>query len=80
LEFLKEDDALLVAAGGAKVLVEEELRLACTDRGVDVLGRGERELREVLGKWLRLTDARRLGEEGREEAVKRLLLVKDSEW
>ena len=80
LAFLKEDDALLVAAGGARVLVEEELRLACTDRGVDVLERGERELREVLGKWLRLTDARKLGEEGREEAVKRLLLVKDSEW
>jgi hypothetical protein len=29
---------------------------------------------------LRLTDARRLGEEGREKAVMRLLLAKDSEW
>ncbi|KAH6623573.1 hypothetical protein F5144DRAFT_583664 [Chaetomium tenue] len=80
LAFLREDDALLVAAGGAEVLVEEELRLACTDRGVDILGRGERELREALGKWLRLTDERRLGEEGREEVVKRLLLLKDSKW
>ncbi|KAK3290678.1 uncharacterized protein B0H64DRAFT_411846 [Chaetomium fimeti] len=80
LEFLKVDDALLVAAGGASVLEEEELRLACTDRGVDVLGRGEGELRQVLERWLRLTDAQRLGEERREEAVRRLLLLKDTEW
>lgn len=80
LRFLAVDDALLVRSGGAEALVEEEVRLACADRGVDVLGRGERELRSVLGRWLRLTDARRLGEEGREKTVTRLLLAKDSEW
>ncbi|KAG7293782.1 hypothetical protein NEMBOFW57_003839 [Staphylotrichum longicolle] len=80
LGYLREDDALLVEAGGAKGLVDEEVRLACADRGVDVLGREVEELRSVLGRWLRLTNARRLGEEGREKAVTRLLLAKDSEW
>ena len=81
LRFLRVDDALLVKApGGVAGLVEEEVRLACADRGVDVLGREEKELRGVLARWLRLTDARRLGEEGREREVRRLLLLKDSEW
>lgn len=80
LGYLREDDALLIEAGGAKGLVDEEVRLACADRGVDVLGREVEELRSVLGRWLRLTNARRLGEEGREKAVTRLLLTKDSEW
>ncbi|KAK4154408.1 hypothetical protein C8A00DRAFT_32837 [Chaetomidium leptoderma] len=80
LRFLAVDDGLLVQSSGAKGLVAEEVRLACADRGVDVLGRGEDELRAVLGLWLRSTDARRLGEEGREKAVRRLLLAKDSEW
>jgi hypothetical protein len=47
---------------------------------VDVLGRGEEELRGVLGEWLRLTDVGRLGEVGRERAVVRLLLRRDCEW
>ncbi|KAL2194867.1 hypothetical protein P885DRAFT_41668 [Corynascus similis CBS 632.67] len=80
LRFLDVDDALLIRAGGAAALVEDELRLACADRGINVLGRGEAELREALRKWLRLTDADRLGEEGRERAVRRLLLLRDSEW
>ncbi|KAL2166073.1 hypothetical protein VTG60DRAFT_3329 [Thermothelomyces hinnuleus] len=80
LRFLAVDDALLIRAGGAAALVEDEVRLACADRGIDVLGRGVAELREALARWLRLTDATRLGEEGRERAVRRLLLVKDSEW
>ncbi|KAH6615634.1 hypothetical protein B0J18DRAFT_437792 [Chaetomium sp. MPI-SDFR-AT-0129] len=80
LRFLAVDDALLVRSGGARALVPEEVRLACTDRGVDVLGRGDVELRGVLERWLRLTDARRLGEDGREKAVSRLLLSPDHEW
>ncbi|KAL2176645.1 uncharacterized protein P884DRAFT_270479 [Thermothelomyces heterothallicus CBS 202.75] len=80
LRFLAVDDALLIRAGGAAALVGDEVRLACADRGIDVLGRGEAELREALARWLRLTDATRLGGEGRERAVRRLLLLKDSEW
>lgn len=80
LGWLGEDDRLLGEGGGVGGLVGEEVRLACVDRGVDVLGRGEEELRGVLGEWLRLTDVRRLGEAGRERAVLRLLLRRDCEW
>jgi hypothetical protein len=80
LEVLGVDDRLLVEGGGVGGLVGEEVRLACVDRGVDVLGRGEEELRGVLGEWLRLTDVGRLGEVGRERAVVRLLLRRDCEW
>ncbi|KAL2135142.1 hypothetical protein VTI74DRAFT_9573 [Chaetomium olivicolor] len=80
LRFLAEDDALLIQSGGERALVAEELRLACEDRGIDVLGRGDEELTRVLGSWLKLTDARMLGEEGRGEEVMRLLVRKDSEW
>ncbi|KAK3901059.1 hypothetical protein C8A05DRAFT_35267 [Staphylotrichum tortipilum] len=80
LALLGIDDGLLIESGGAKALVPEEVRLACTDRGVDVLGRSEKELRGVLERWLKLTDARKLGDEGREDAVERLLNVKDTLW
>ncbi|KAK4100384.1 hypothetical protein N658DRAFT_507899 [Parathielavia hyrcaniae] len=80
LRFLAVDDALLVQAGGAAALVPEEVRLTCAARGIDVLGRGDEELRGVLGRWLRLTDARRLGEEGRRTAVAVLLGVEDRKW
>ncbi|KAK3305794.1 uncharacterized protein B0T15DRAFT_210095 [Chaetomium strumarium] len=80
LRFLDEDDELLVRAGGAEVLVPEEVKLACADRGIVVMGRGAEELRGVLGRWLRLTDARRIGEQGRRDVVMRLLLREESEW
>jgi hypothetical protein len=80
LALLAFDDELLAQAGGAAALVPEEVILACTDRGVDVLGRTSTELRGVLERWLRLTDSKRLGEEGREAAVLRLLNVRDTQW
>ena len=59
---------------------EDEVRLACVDRGIAVLGRRVEELREVLGRWLLLTDATRLGEAGSEEERVRLLLMDEKEW
>ncbi|SPQ24744.1 322c427e-17c5-4e44-8448-911f6c5cab2d [Thermothielavioides terrestris] len=80
LHFLNVDDGLLAEAGGAEALVAEELRLACADRGIDVLGRSEEELRTALGRWLHLTDERRLGVEERQKAVLWLLLSEESQW
>jgi len=75
---LAADDALLLRAGGAAALGADEVRLACAERGVDVLGRGDEELRRALALWLLRT---RGGEA--EDSVRRmeaLLLIKDAEW
>ena len=55
LVFLARDDELLARAGGVGALEEAEVRLACAERGIDVLDRSAEELRRALGAWLRLT-------------------------
>ncbi|KAL2268377.1 hypothetical protein VTJ83DRAFT_3223 [Remersonia thermophila] len=82
LAFLARDDALLADAGGPAALEPAEARLACADRGIDVLGRGDDELRRALGRWLRATQhAQRTGGEGRRrEVMARLLLAGEAEW
>ncbi|KAI0849388.1 hypothetical protein F5Y00DRAFT_235589 [Daldinia vernicosa] len=49
------DDAMLREGGGVEVLVDEEVVLACEDRGIDVLGKPIDELRSRLEEWLRKT-------------------------
>jgi hypothetical protein len=65
IEYLETDDALIRRDGGVEGLEAEELRIACMQRGMDVLGREEDELREGLQAWL--SAAKRAG-------VERLLL------
>ncbi|KAH7357924.1 hypothetical protein B0T11DRAFT_283349 [Plectosphaerella cucumerina] len=55
MAFLAGDDKLLLQDGGLSGLEVEELRIACAERGIDVLGKGDGELRRLLGDWLRLT-------------------------
>jgi hypothetical protein len=52
-EYLGMDDGLIREGGGVRGLVEEEIRMACVERGIDVLGRSEGDLRTELGAWLR---------------------------
>ena len=54
-------------------LVDEEVVLACEDRGMDVLDRPVGDLREALAEWLRET-APRAGDSGgaREEAEEKV--------
>ncbi|KAK4111554.1 hypothetical protein N656DRAFT_780258 [Canariomyces notabilis] len=82
LHFLAVDDALLLQAGGEPALVKDEVRLACADRGIAVLGRSEGELRRALSGWLRLTtNAMAEGEsKERERVTVRLLLAEEEEW
>jgi hypothetical protein len=51
------DDVLLVRAGGVPALEADEVRLACVDRGIDVLERDEQTLKDLLSRWLELTTA-----------------------
>lgn len=53
--FVEGDDKNLIRDGGVTGLIHEEVKLACIDRGIDVLGRSGTDLRAALGDWLRLT-------------------------
>lgn len=53
LEYLKQDDALLVRDGGVQKLDREEVMLACEQRGIDILGRREEYLKDVLERWMK---------------------------
>lgn len=54
LAYLAQDDVLLLRHRGNKShLAQEELHLACTERGIDVLGKPDGGLRESLTWWLR---------------------------
>ncbi|OPB37448.1 hypothetical protein A0O28_0043600 [Trichoderma guizhouense] len=78
LSFLEVDDKRLIDGGGPSGLEVEELRIACSDRGLNILGKSEAELRTRLGDWLRLTAAEDLGERSRRMAT--LLLTKPENW
>ncbi|KAJ4388121.1 hypothetical protein N0V93_008726 [Gnomoniopsis smithogilvyi] len=56
LDFLREDDALLVQAGGVDALEGEEVVLACVDRAIDTLGQSDKDLRERLRFWLQYVE------------------------
>ena len=56
LEYLGIDDRLIRRWGGVKEMVSEEVRMACVERGIDILGRNEGDCRRDLGLWLRCVD------------------------
>lgn len=51
LAYLKKDDALIERDGGWQGLGIDELRRACIERGIDVLGKNETDLRKGLADW-----------------------------
>lgn len=52
--YLLRDGHLLSQAGGVPALEDEEVALACEDRGLPVLDRSAAALRESLGRWVDL--------------------------
>ncbi|EHK26201.1 uncharacterized protein TRIVIDRAFT_55585 [Trichoderma virens Gv29-8] len=78
LSFLEVDDKRLIDGGGPSGLEVEELRIACSDRGLNIRGKSEAELRIRLGDWLRLTAAEELGERRRRMAT--LMLTRPENW
>ena len=73
--FLARDDAMIRAAGGVAGVEDEEVVLACEDRGMDVRGKEVGELRKRLEAWVRGSEG--ADEEDSKDRVRRLLL--DSE-
>ncbi|KAG6360857.1 hypothetical protein INS49_011924 [Diaporthe citri] len=52
--YLDRDGHLLSQAGGVPALEDDEVALACEDRGLPVVGRSAAELRKSLGRWVAL--------------------------
>ncbi|WDK20122.1 hypothetical protein CGRA01v4_11409 [Colletotrichum graminicola] len=78
MAFLEGDDRLLARDGGPAGLEELEVRIACAERGIDCRGRGDDELRQLLGQWLRLVDAEETEERRKRMTV--LLTTKTENW
>lgn len=51
-EYIDLDDKAIQRNGGVEQLEVEELRIACQERGLDVLGKNDEQLRDVLRNWL----------------------------
>lgn len=51
LKYLTQDDELIKRDGGFPALDKQETLRACVERGIDVLGKSEAELRKSLGQW-----------------------------
>jgi hypothetical protein len=45
------DDDLIKTHGGVSKLSTEELKMACVERGIDVLDRSEQDIRNDLKAW-----------------------------
>ncbi|KAI1771008.1 hypothetical protein F4818DRAFT_430876 [Hypoxylon cercidicola] len=58
------DDAMIRDGGGVGELVDEEVVLACEDRGMDVRGESVERLRSRLQEWLHKTASTSKGEGG----------------
>lgn len=52
LRELEIDDAAILRDGGEEKMIEDEVRMACEMRGLDVLGKEEVDLRKELAGWL----------------------------
>lgn len=51
LQYLTQDDELIRRDGGVQALDKQETLRACVDRGIDVLGKSEAEMRKSLSSW-----------------------------
>lgn len=71
VEYLDLDDLLIRRDGGVEAMEVEEVRFALEERGLDVLGKNDGQLKGLLKSWLR---------ERERVPVMRLLLTRPSVW
>jgi hypothetical protein len=53
IDYLDADDSLITKCGGVKEMEIEEVKMALVERGVDVLGKKDGDLKADLISWLR---------------------------
>lgn len=51
INYLRTDDALIQRDGGHQLLETQEIERVCMERGIDVLGKKEDEIRQSLAAW-----------------------------
>lgn len=56
VEYLALDDMLIKRDGGVKAMEEEELKMACVERGINVLGKDIHKLRMFMNAWLKSSE------------------------
>ncbi|OBT46191.1 hypothetical protein VE00_02290 [Pseudogymnoascus sp. WSF 3629] len=71
VEYLQTDDRLIRRDGVLSDLEAEEVAIACAQRGIDVVGRSEEHLREMLEKWMAAS---------KNTPVEKLLLTRPNVW
>ncbi|ELR08318.1 hypothetical protein GMDG_03113 [Pseudogymnoascus destructans 20631-21] len=71
VEYLQTDDRLIRRDGVLSDLEDEEVAIACTQRGIDVVGRSEEHLREMLEKWMAAS---------KNTPMEKLLLTRPNVW
>lgn len=72
LEYLGQDDMLIEKEGGAAAIADErmnieEVKLALVERGIDVMGRQDSQLRDALEAWFHARE---------DSSIERLLLTR----
>ena len=70
-EYVELDDVAIERNGGVEQMEMEEIRIALQERGLDVLGRNDTQLRGALKDWL---------EAKKKAPVTKLLLTRPSAW
>ncbi|KAA8566611.1 hypothetical protein EYC84_009156 [Monilinia fructicola] len=71
VEYLELDDLLIKRDGGVKNMEEEEVRMACVERGINVIGKDVHILRMHMNAWLRSRE---------KTGVETLLLTRPAAW
>lgn len=70
-EYLEMDDVAIERDGGVGPMEMEEVRIAAEERGLDVLGKNDTQLKGVLKDWLAARKS---------QPVTKLLLTRPSVW
>ena len=71
VEYLGLDDMAIERDGGVRGMDLEEIKIALEERGLDVLGKNEEQLRQCLKEWLGAKE---------EESIVGMLVRRPSSW
>ena len=71
-------DPVTIMKAAVRLVSDEEIRMACKDRGIDVSGRSVEDMRDDLARWLWLTAGRSWDERRRRTTA--MVLRRQQDW